>query len=136
MKTLKLCFLTCLLVAMLTACSGDSPSNTAKEWLKASAGADGATALKLTCQQYKADVQMSGFLTAGLGMLVGVDTQSAEVDISDLAFQTTSESGDTATVHVEGEMIISLLGAAMPQQLNMDLDMVKEDGDWKVSGGG
>jgi hypothetical protein len=75
-----------------------------------------------------------GFLAAGLGLLVGIDTQNAEVDISDLKFTTTSESGDQAVVHVEGEMIIGLLGAAMPQYYDADLLMVKEGGSWKVCG--
>ena len=32
-------------------------------------------------------------------------------------------------------MIVSLLGAAMPQYVDSDLWLVKEDGDWVVCGG-
>lgn len=123
-----------LLSLVLTACAG-GPEQAAKEFVEASMGGDGVTALELTCNQYKEQVQMSGFLTAGLGMLVGVDPQSAEVDLSDLNFETVSESGDTATVNVNGEVMMSFLGAAMPQLIDTNLTMVKEDGDWKYCGG-
>lgn len=123
-----------LLTLGLVACAS-GPEQAAKEFIEASMGGDGATALQLTCDQYKEQVQMSGFLTAGLGMLVGVDPQSAEADLSDLNFETVSESGDTATVNVNGEVMMSFLGAAMPQVIDSNLTMVKEDGEWKYCGG-
>lgn len=122
------------LTLVLAACSGSGPSNAAKEWIEASVEGDGTTALKLTCEQYKSNVQTSGFLSAGLGLMFNIDMQDTAVDLSDLEFKVVEESGDAATVHVEGEMIVSLLGAAMPQQLDMDIKMVKEDGDWKFCG--
>jgi hypothetical protein len=133
MKTLRILALT-LIVVSAVACGGGGPAGVARDWLKAAAVADGTTTLKLTCQDYRDQVQTMGFLAAGLGLLVGIDTQNAEVDISDLKFTTTSESGDQAVVHVEGEMIIGLLGAAMPQYYDADLLMVKEGGSWKVCG--
>lgn len=123
-----------LLTLGLAACAG-GPEQAAKEFIEASMGGDGATALQLTCDQYKEQVQMSGMLSAGLGMLVGIDPQSAEVDLSDLNFETVSESGDTATVNVNGEVMMSLFGAAMPQAIDTNITMVKEDGDWKYCGG-
>lgn len=123
-----------LLTLVLTACSS-GPEQAAKEFIQASMGGDGAVALQLTCNQYKEQVQMSGMLSAGVGMLVGIDPQSAEVDLSDLNFETVSESGDTATVSVNGEAMMSILGAAMPQVIDINLTMVKEDGDWKYCGG-
>jgi hypothetical protein len=70
-----------------------------------------------------------------LGLFTGIDPQTAEVDLSDLSFETVSESGDTATVHVNGEIMMSLLGAAMPQAIDANIIMVKEDGEWKYCGG-
>ena len=112
----------------------NGPAQAASEWVNAVASSDGATALRLTCDAYQDQVQVSGFLTAGLGMLFGVDTQSAEADLSDLEFSTINQTGDTATVEVQGELILGLLGAAIPQQLDMNLSMVREDGDWKYCG--
>jgi len=134
MKAFRLVLLAGLVLTLVTACGGGGPVGVAKEWVKASAGSDGATALKLTCWQYREEVQMGGFMTAAFGLLVGIDTEGAKVDLSDLKFSTTSQSGDTATVHVSGEIIVSLLGAAMPQELDMNLRMVKEDGAWRVCG--
>lgn len=119
---------------LLTACAG-GPEKAAKDFLEASASGDGATALQLTCGQFRDQVQMSGFLAAGMGMFLGVDPQSAKVDLSDLKFETVSESSDAATVNVSGEIMLSFLGAAMPQVIDANLNMIKEDGDWKYCGG-
>lgn len=134
MRALRLVLLAGLVLTLVTACGGGGPAGVAKQWVQASAGADGATALKLTCREYREQVQMGGFMTAALGLLVGIDTEGAKADLSDLKFSTTSQSGDTATVHVSGEIIVSLLGAAMPQEFDTNLRMVKEDGAWRVCG--
>ncbi len=137
MKVSRWLILIVVLLFTLTACSGNAPAKAAKEWLTAASIGDGATTLKLTCQQYQTDVQTMSLLTAGVGMLggmAGIDTQSAEVDLSDIEFETVSKNGGTAVVRVEGQMITSLMGAAMPQPLNMSFKMVKEDGEWKWCG--
>lgn len=123
-----------LLFALIRGRFSDGPARAAKEWVTAVATSDGATALSLTCDSYQDQVQMSGFLTAGLGMLFGVDTQSTEADLSSLEFNTINQAGDTATVQVQGELVLSLLGAAMPQQLDTNMTMVREDGEWKYCG--
>jgi len=134
MKTARLCILAFLLLAAVTACAGGGPTRVAKEWFGAISSADGATALKFTCDQYRDEVQMAGILTAAFGLLGGIDPQSAGADMSDLDFEVTSKGDDSATVHVGGEIIVSLLGAAMVQEVDMNLEMIKEDGDWKVCG--
>ena len=135
MRNARLLGVALAMMVLLAACGGGGPSGVARDWLEASATGDGATTLKLTCREYREQMQMMGFLTAGLGLMTGIDTQSAGLDMSDLKFTTTSQSGDSAVVHVEGEMIVSLLGAAMPQYVDSDLWLVKEDGDWVVCGG-
>ena len=119
---------------MLTPCSC-GPEEAEKEFIQASIGGDGSAALQLTCDQYKEQVLMSGILLAGVDMLVGIDPQNAEVDVSDLNFETVSESDDTATVNINGEAIMSIPGADMPQVIDVKLTVVKEDGDWKYCGG-
>lgn len=136
MKALRLFLLVSLAAALLAGCSssGGGPAGVAREWLQASLGADGATALKLTCRDYRNDVQTQGLMTAALGLLTGINTENGQIDVSDLKFETIDKSGDTATVRVTGEIIVSLLGAAMAQDIDMTLLMVKEDGDWLVCG--
>ncbi|HFQ92468.1 MAG TPA: DUF4878 domain-containing protein [Anaerolineae bacterium] len=137
MKILRWFILFVGLSFVLSACSGNAPAKAAREWLTALNTGDGVTALKLTCRQYQEEVQNTSLLTAGIGMLgsmAGVDAQSAEVDLSDVKFETVSKNGDTAVVQVKGEMIVGLMGAAIPQQINMSFTMVKEDGDWKWCG--
>jgi len=133
MKIIRLIMLLGLIV-VLSGCSGSGAEKAARNWLEAGATADGATALKLTCTPLQADVQMMGFMTAGVGMLTGLNPQDAEVDTSDITYETVSEDGDTAYVHVQGEIITSLMGAAMPQPINSTFKMIKEDGEWKWCG--
>lgn len=121
-------------ILFLTGRIANGPARAAEDWVTAVATSDGATALGLTCDLYRDQVQMSGFLAAGLGLLFGVDTDGSEADLSDLEFNTVRQSGDTATVDVQGELMLSLLGAAMPQQLDMSMTMVREDGQWKYCG--
>jgi hypothetical protein len=134
MKSARFFVLILIGMVLVTGCSAGGPSGAAKQWYKAVATGDGATALSLTCQEYQSQVQMAGFLTAGLGLLVGVDTGAAKTDMSDLKFATTSQNGNTAAVRVEGEIIVSLLGAAMPEKVNSTLKLIREDGKWKVCG--
>jgi hypothetical protein len=134
MKSARLFVLMLVGIVLVTGCAADGPSRATKQWYEALATGDGATALSLTCQQYQSQVQMAGFLTAGLGLLSGVDTGTATSNMSGLKFTTTSQNGDTAAVHVEGEVIISLLGAAMPEEVNSTLTLIREDGKWKVCG--
>jgi hypothetical protein len=134
MKSARWFVLVLVGVVLVTGCSAGGPSGAAEQWYEAVATGDGATALSLTCKEYQPQVQMAGFLTAGLGLLTGVDTGTAAADMSDLEFTTTSQDGDTATVHVEGEIIVSLLGAAVPEEVNSNLKFIREDGKWKMCG--
>ncbi len=134
MKSARFFILILIGMVVVAGCAGGGPSGVAEQWYEAVATGDGATALKLTCESYQSQVQMAGFLTAGLGLLTGADTQSLKVDLSDVKFTTTSQGGSTATVHMKGEVIVSLLGAAMPQEIDSDLTLIQEDGKWKVCG--
>lgn len=133
MFTRKSPLLIVVMAILLTACTG-GPEMAAREFVEASMTGDGAAALNLTCDQYKEQVQMVGFLAAGIGMLAGIDPQDAEADLSDLDFETVSEDGNMATVNVSGEIMLSLLGAAMPQMVDANIVMIMEDGEWRFCG--
>ncbi|HUN22581.1 MAG TPA: hypothetical protein PK299_05530 [Anaerolineales bacterium] len=121
----------------LSACSTNNPSGIAKQWMTATLTADGATTLKLTCESMRETVQMQGLLSASFSMLFqtqGMNSQDAKTDLSDIKFDTVERKGDNAVVNVSGEVIVSFLGAAMPQEINESWVMVREDGDWKWCG--
>lgn len=58
----------------------------------------------------------------------------AETDLSGLKFKTVSQNGDEAVVNISGVMVKGLLGAAIEQELNANVVMLKEDGQWKYCG--
>jgi hypothetical protein len=135
MKTHRFFVLVLVLVVLLSACGASGPASVARDWYKAVATSDGGTALKLTCRAYREEVQMSSFFMAGLGLFTGFDLQGVKVDMSDLKFTVTSQSSDAATVHVEGEVIMSLLGAPMADYVDEDMELIVEDGAWRVCDG-
>lgn len=134
MKSARFFILVLAGVVLVTGCSAGGPAGTARRWYKAVATGDGATALSLTCREYQSQVQMAGFLTAGLGLLSGGSSPKVAANMSDLEFSTISQDGDAATVHAQGEIIVSLFGAAMPEEINSSLALVREEGKWKVCG--
>ncbi len=134
MKSARFFILVLAGVVLVTGCSAGGPEGTASRWFKAVATGDGATALSLTCREYQSQVQMAGFLTAGLGLLSGGNSPKVTANMSNLEFSTLSQDGESAAVHAQGEIIVSLFGAAMPEQINSSLTLVREDGKWKVCG--
>ena len=122
------------LLLLLSGCGG-GPEKAAEDWFVAMAGGDGVTALKLTCPAYREQVQMQGLFLGGINMLIGGMAQGAEIDSSDLKFETVSSSGDTANVRVRGEIITGLMGMAVAEQVDVTLLMERTDGEWLVCGG-
>jgi len=133
MKALYTTVIVCLAM-LLSACGGDGPEKSAETWFQAMATSDGVTALKLTCDTYKADIQNTGLLMGGINMLTGGMASDAEVDTSNITFETTDKSGDEAVVRVSGTYIQGLMGAAFEQQIDANFIMVREDGEWKWCG--
>jgi len=115
------------LVVLLVACGGGggSPDQVAKQWFEALATGDENALKDLTCAAQQESITGVTGLFAGSGEGLGLD-------ISDLSFKTTEQSGDTASVQVTGKMKMTLLGAEQEQEIDEAIPMVKEDGKWKV----
>lgn len=75
-----------------------------------------------------------GFFVGGMNLLTGGLMSDAEADLSGLKFKTVSQIGDEAVVNISGVMVQGLLGAAIEQELNANVVMLKEDGQWKYCG--
>jgi hypothetical protein len=123
-----------LAVFWMTACSGNAPAQAAEAWFQATATSDGATALKLTCEAYREEMQNLSLFMGGFNLLSGGLLSEAGADLSGLEFSVVSRQGDEAVVKIEGEIIQSVLGAAMAQPVNANVLMVKEDGEWRWCG--
>jgi len=134
MKKISLIILIIGLSIIFVACGGDSPDKAAEEWFQAVATFDGASTLTLTCDAYKDEVQSLGFVVFGLNILSGGLAADIEVDTSGLRFNTISQSGNEAVVNVRGSYAQGMLGAAIEQQVDTNIIMVKEDGKWKYCG--
>lgn len=115
--------------------AGSGPAGAAKEWLVATLEQDGNRAARLVCDSMQGDQMVAAtvfaaFEVIGTNLLgVGLGT---DFDLDDLDFKTTSERGDRATVHVSGDVLISVLGVSQPTDIDDYIEMVKEDGQWKV----
>ncbi len=122
-----LSLVTIFLLVSTAACSagGGSPDQAAKQWFEALAKGDENGLKDLTCAaQQDSATGLTGLL-AGLG-------EEMELDVSDLSFETTEQSRDTASVQVTGKMKMSLLGQEQEEEADEAVPMVKEDGKWKV----
>lgn len=126
--------LAAILVAMLAAFAGacgggDDPSATVEDFFAAVTDGDGGTA----CELITADglEVISGELGSAGGSCEDAIEQAGpfieQFGLELEGAETTSEDGDTATV----EATVSALG----EEETSEIDLVQEDGSWKISGG-
>ncbi len=119
-----------------TAESG-GPVQGAQEWIDALVNQDGNRMLKHTCLAQREGVQETSMwfsAFAVLGQLFTNRSVQIEGDVSDLKFETVSQSGDQAQVRVYGELRMAVLGAAEAQQVDERWLMVWESETWRWCG--
>lgn len=124
-----------LATVVLGACgaAGDGPDVAARQWFQAIVDQDGNAAARLTC-----DGQQDALMTGGIALMIvsmlGNEFigASPDLDMSDLEFRTVREDGDTATVHVGGQLRAAILLISQPTDMDQDIPMIREDGRWKV----
>jgi outer membrane lipoprotein SlyB len=108
--------------------SASSPSGTVKAWLKATEALDREKAESLTCQARRGESSLS------LGLASAFGGGDLKMDYSGVDARTVSESGDHAVVRVSGTIKGSYQGQTSDLPMNGDIDVVKEDGAWRVCG--
>jgi hypothetical protein len=103
--------------------------------MDAVAANDGNKIGALTCAAEQGNTQFGmGVLTVVNWLGSGLLGQAAQIDTSDLHYQTTAQSNDTATVHMTGQLRAAILGLWQTQEQDSSIKMVVEDGRWKYCG--
>lgn len=116
--------LTCFLFFLLSLClvcgcgdgPGESPSNVAMQFIVASENKDADTTYNLLSKEDKANISLEEMRE---------EAMTGE-DVPDLSYEIVDEviEGDTATVTIEIK--------AESQEMTVDLELVKENGAWKI----
>lgn len=110
------------------------PEDSAKEWIDAIVNQDGNRILKYTCREHRDDVKEAGMWISAfavLGQLLTNRSVQIEGDISDLKFETVSQSDDQAEVRVYGELRAAVLANASAYDVDERWKMIKEDDTWR-----
>jgi hypothetical protein len=110
-----------------------SPADAARDFWQALAELDVDRMKELTCAAYQEEME-AAFGFAELGDLEEL-RDILEIDVSDLQFAVVSESGDDAVVRVYGTLKMSFLGQEESEQMDEEIELVMEHGEWKVCGG-
>lgn len=126
---------TLLALGLLVGCGpfGPGPDVAAKAWMQAYATQDGNALADLTCDADQGRLQQgmlfdSAAMVLTSGLLGGAKPQ---VDVTALQYQTTSQSGSDASVHVTGRMRVAILGMSQAQDVDTSMPMRYEHGKWR-----
>lgn len=125
-----------ILLFVLSGCGQetDDPSAVAEEWFEAMTTIDSAKAMRLTCRQYRDDIETFGLLVGASLFIVEMEPDNVEADISDVTFSVIEQTSNTAVVNIKGDVFFSIHGAPTYDYINLNLFLLKEDGNWKVCG--
>lgn len=144
-KIAKVLLCTAMLV-VLSACTTASEIG-AKKYDKASVSMDWNSISKLTCTDYQTNIQSVGVISSLVTYIapevinsltdtkLGDLVKEYKIDIGDIKYEETSNSGDQAVVHVTGKMNMTILHMPFTMPVDSDYYMVKEEGRWKWCGG-
>jgi hypothetical protein len=96
---------------------------------------DGGKLLDLTCRAQQNNAMAGGAMAQGLlGLASLFGGGDMQIDVSRLNYQTVSQSGNSATVRVSG-VVRTVMGLSASEQMtDMTVQMLMEDGKWKVCG--
>jgi hypothetical protein len=109
----------------------------AREWIDAIVNQDGNRMLKHTCKAQRENVKEAGMWISAfavLGQLLTNRSVQIDGDISDLKFETISQSGDQAEVRVYGELRVAVLANAEAYDVDEHWQMVYENETWRWCG--
>ena len=126
-----------MLCVWLSACGTGSAGGAVgavQNWLAAYAQFDSKGVLDLTCSTQKAQI------TRTLDQLTNSSSSLASLkdlfafDFTKLTFVENSNDGKTAVIHLGGQMTIKIFGQTQSQDMDQDVPVVLESGQWKVCG--
>lgn len=104
----------------------------AQEWLNALSLLDYDRMLEMTCSAYLPTVEQ--IIAKWKGVADGLGA-GLVIDVSGLAYEQATSSGDSAGVRVYGQVRIAFFGVGQTVELDSVFPFVLEDGEWKLCGG-
>ena len=123
-------------VMLLAACGGGGgPAiDATRAWLQALSEFNFDQVMNLTCadKQVRSDIQQR--LAPFNDISKAVTSLNGKFDFSGLKFEEKSNNGQTAMVHLSGSLALTALGQSQSLELNEEIQVVNEGGDWKVCG--
>jgi len=143
MNRINWLILVLVFAGLLMSCGGEEeppepgPEDGAKEWIDASVNLDGNRMLKHTCKAQRDNIKGAGMWTSAFMVLAQTfTTRSVEIegDVSDLKFETISQSDNQAEVRVYGELRVAVLGNAEAHEVDDRWQMIYENDTWRWCG--
>jgi hypothetical protein len=121
----------------LTACGGGAasgPVGAVQAYLNAIGKLDVKAALDLTCTSQKEAVSAALSFLTGTGSDFSALANLYSFDFSKITFQESNNDGKSATLHLGGVLTLKALGLEQTQNMNQDVPVVNEAGQWKICG--
>lgn len=118
--------------ALVLAASGDTPAAAAERFVDAATRLDGLQINDLTCDAKRDEVLSQSATASGLFVYFGLPAPQSSTKA--MTYDTVSEKGDEATVHVRGHFTAAILGFAQTMPVDATFLMRREDGQWKFCG--
>ncbi len=138
MRRLTLIISVMLVVSFILSACGTGTAGGAvgavQNWLAAYAQFDNKGVLDLTCSAQKAKI------TDALTQLTNSSNNLSSLkdlfafDFTKLTFKENSNDGKNAVIHLGGQMTIKIFGQVQTQDMDQDVPVVFENGQWKACG--
>ena len=136
-RNVSLVTLVLIAAVVLSACggaAGGSPAAAAKAWFDAFTQFDFNRMKDLTCEKEKATIEQGLSSLTSLGDVSQLK-ELLKIDVSGLKYEDKGVSGNSATVHISGNLRMEAFGQSQEQPIDEDVPMVNEGGGWKVCAG-
>ena len=119
---------------ILSACSGGgSPAiEGTRVWFQALADLRFDDVMKLTCASTPVRNEIGAKLDPFIDLKPTLAALKGQFDFSNLKFEEKSNNGRAAVIHLSGSMVLKALGQTEAMDVAEDIDVVNEDGTWKV----
>jgi hypothetical protein len=124
-----------ILSVWLSACGTGSAGGAVgavQNWLAVYAQYDSKGVIDLTCLAQKAQITqaVAEFNNTDLATLKDLFV----FNFARLTFKENSNDGKTAVIHLGGQMAVTIFGQTQNQDMDQDVPVVFENGQWKVCG--
>jgi hypothetical protein len=126
----------CFALALTSCAAQDGPSTAARAWMQAWADRDGNQLASLTCQRAQRELQVGTMLYSAIDILgaMFLGDVHAHLSVDELTYDTVRDDGQSADVHVQGQLRSSVVLMSTASSLDEMFQLHFERDGWRVCG--